>query len=267
MSFHRSSPAFHTLLLSILVCGFGCATADTITYSKWSYREGVELYRQQAYANAAGAFQNATRQNPKDYRAHFYLGASNQKLARYQQAIQAYKTGLDVMQVTYEGRKDWEWRVLLINGLASSIAKSDRRDIETNAAELELKTRPGAATALLLAKIHAYQGDADSAMTAFERATLAEPENFYIFKEYGLYLEQLSQTTRAEGALRRAYSLKQDDPEVVEALRRMGIVPGPSLRDQEKLARPLAPSGPIPDFDPSRARIPGSSASAGGRDE
>src|SRR6185295_12663575 len=63
---------------------FGCA--DVITYSRDAQREGIKLYRQGDYADAAGAFRNALRQNPRDYQSYYYLGASYEAMTQYQQA-------------------------------------------------------------------------------------------------------------------------------------------------------------------------------------
>jgi hypothetical protein len=39
------------------------------------------------------------------------------------------------------------------------------------------------------------------------------------------------------------------DEQVVGALRQLGVVPGPSLKEQGELAQPLVPKGPIPPLD------------------
>ena len=69
------------LLSSVLIAGFGCAEA--ITYSKDAHKEGMSLYEQGDYVDAAAAFSNAVRQNPRDYPSYFYLGASYQAAARF----------------------------------------------------------------------------------------------------------------------------------------------------------------------------------------
>ncbi|HEX2973172.1 MAG TPA: hypothetical protein VHP11_12620, partial [Tepidisphaeraceae bacterium] len=51
--------------LSPLFLSAGCA--DVITYARQSRREGLSLYKQEAYSDAAGAFRNAIRQDPRDY--------------------------------------------------------------------------------------------------------------------------------------------------------------------------------------------------------
>lgn len=221
----------------------GCA--DVVTYSRDAQREGLKLYKQGNYADAAGAFRNSVRQNPRSYEGYYYLGASYEQLGQFEQSIAAYKTARQTINLTVEGRSDDEFRNRILTGLASAIAKSDQRDFETNALQREAQDRGGESW-FLLAKVYAYRGDADSAIDAYNRAALLDPNNFIVAKDYGLYLERLGLNQRAEAPLRRAYSLDNQDKEVSDALRRIGIIPGPSLRDEEQLAQPLIPKGPIP---------------------
>ncbi len=225
----------------------GCA--DIITYSKDSRREGLRLYREQQYADAAGAFRNAVRQNPLDYQSCCYLGESEEQLGQHEQAIHAFRTSLEVMAKDIDGKRDIVFRQGVLNGLANAIAKSDSRDTEINDVERRAQTNSSAEEYFILGKVFAYRGDPDSAIDAYNRAMLTDPDNFYIAKEYGLYLVQLNQGQKAELPLRKAYAQKQDDDQVNNALRNIGVVPGPSVLDQDALAKPLIPRGPIPEVD------------------
>ena len=225
---------------------FGCA--DVITYSRDAQREGIKLYRQGDYADAAGAFRNALRQNPRDYQSYYYLGASYEAMTQYQQAIQAYRQGRAAQALSLSGKEDDDFRLRLVNGLASAIAKSDTRDVETDAAAQRANSGQDPSDWFVLAKVYTYRGDADSAIDAYNRACLIEPNNFVYAKEYGLYMEKIGQPRKAEAPLRRAYSLDSSDDQVVMALRRIGVVPGPSLKDESALAKPAIPKGPIPEM-------------------
>lgn len=247
---------FHSIVLALFVAGLligsgGCA--DVVTYAKDSRREGIKYYNQGSYTDAAGSFRNATRQDPRDYRSHYYLGASYEQLRQFQQAIQAYKASLDVMSTSLEGKEDPDnFRVRVMDGLASAIAKSDDRDFETDKIERQARTSQTAENYFLLAKVYRFSGDADLAVDSYNRAMLLDPDDIRIAKEYGLYLEQLGQPTRAEIPLRRAYAIDPQDIEVAAALRRIGVVPGPAIKSQDQLAKPNMPSGPIPDVDWNR---------------
>ena len=241
---------FSHRIISVLFVGItlvGCA--DIITYSKDSRREGLKLYHEQQYADAAGAFRNAVRQNPLDYQSYCYLGQCEEQLGQHEQAIHAFRTSLEVMSKDIEGKHDTEFRQGVLNGLANAIAKCDQRDTETNDVERRAQTNSSPEEYFILGKIFAYRGDPDSAIDAYNRAMLSDPTNFYIAREYGLYLEHLGQGQKAELPLRKAYGLKQDDEEVNNALRRIGVVPGPGVLDENALAKPLIPRGPIPELD------------------
>lgn len=234
-------------VLGVSLAAAGCA--DNVTYSKDSRRQGITMYQKEDYANAAGAFRSSVRQNPRDYRSYYWLGQSYEQMEQYQQSIQAYKTGRDVIGQTTDGREDVEMRYKLHNGLASAIAKSDASNVETDWAEGQARSRQTADDWYLVAKIFVNRGDPDSALEAFQRAVKVDPNNFVINKEAGLYLEQLGQTQQALAPLRRAYVLEPQDQEVIAALRRIGIVPGPGLKQEGELVRPEIPRGPIPEWD------------------
>ncbi|CAN5653630.1 hypothetical protein BH09PLA1_BH09PLA1_35870 [soil metagenome] len=241
--------------LAAIVGVVGCA--DMMTTSQKSRDHGMNQYKQQSYTDAAGSFRNATRQNPRDYHSYYMLGCCYEQSGQHQQAIHAYRTALDVQHLTHEGKYDDEQRVKTINGLAAAIARSDTRDIETNSAVAKARTSQDADDYMLLGQIYSYRGDADSAVEAYDHAALLAPQSFYISKSYGLYLERLGQTGRAEAALRRAYALNVNDEEVNLALRRLGVIPGPSIKNQDALVQPPLPRGPIPELDLSRLRIGG----------
>lgn len=222
----------------------GCA--DINTSEKYSRDTGLKLYRQGNYAEAAGAFRNAARQEPRDYKSHYYLGQSYEAMQQYQQAIQAYKSSLDTMQVTLTGRADDAFRLQVLDGLASAIGKSSDRNIEIDLLEKQAAGKPTAQDHFLLAKIYRYGGDPDLAIQHYRTAARLRRDDFYIQKEFGLYLEQLGQSQEAADPLSRAYALDTKDEQVVAALRRIGIEPGLSLKDEGELSRPVIPKGPIP---------------------
>lgn len=243
----------------VVLLAFGIGCADNFTHARESQRKGVTLYQQGSYADAAGAFRNAVRQNPREYQSYYYLGACYEAMGQYQQAIQAYKQGRAAQAESMYGKNDTVFQMKLVNGLASSIAKSDQRDVETDAVVQRANIKSDPADWFLLAKIYSYRGDADSAIDAYNRACLLDSMNFAYAKDYGLYLEKIDQPRLAESPLRRAYSLKPTDEQVVLALRRIGVIPGPSLRDESALAKPPIPKGPLP--EPDQIRFGGNDSS------
>ncbi len=254
----RSGP---WLLMSAIAL-VGCA--DITTFSKQSHDQGMEYYEQHDYANAAGAFRNAVRQVPNDYQDHYYLAQSYAQQGLWQQAIHSYYDAWEIMKTDGFGQQDTRLRYQVISGLAHAIASSDTRDSEINAAQAKAQSTPTTEQYLLLAKIFVERGDADSAIDAFNRATMLDPDNFGIAKEYGLYLERLGQNDKAAVPLRHAYALDSSDKQVSDALRQIGIVPGPSIKDQDALAKPIVPRGPIPEVDLGKVMNLGDSATPAG---
>ena len=231
--------------VALLAVGLaGCA--DVISYNRQFRQQGVSQYESGEYTNAASSFQNAIRQEPGDYTSHFYLGECYDKMHMPQQAIEEYHTCLNVMDHSLEGKTDREVRLKVLEALATSIASQTEHSNDLTMLESGPKT---AENAWVAAKVYRKIGDHDMAIQSFDRAQLIEPRDPAIAKEYGLYLEQLGQTRRADPQLRRAYALNEKDEEVAAALRRLGVVPGPSLKDEQDLQKPLIPVGPIPELD------------------
>ena len=230
----------------------GCGT-EVISSNQGLRQQGIAQFQQGAYPDAASSLQNAVRSEPGDYTSRYYLGQSYEKMGKTQQAIEEYRTCLDVMSKSLEGRTDAEVRRKVVDALAGVIAKEPEHNGDVAALEKQPRS---AENAFLLAKIYRQSGDADMALLRFDQAQQLDPADPQIAKEYGLYLEQLGQNRRAETQLRRAYALNSRDEEVAAALRRLGTVPGPSLNSAEALSRPPVPLGPLPEIDLSTSNKP-----------
>ena len=224
----------------------GCVSLDQ-HFSQKSHVEGNRLYAAGDYDGAAGAYRNAVKAEPRDYKAYYYLGCSYDAQNDSEKAIHAYKTSLDVMSLTFAGQHDGEFRQKVLDALARSIARGPGRQTELDLAEKEARTKHEAEPYFLVAKIYRYSGDADMAVENYNKAALMDPNDVHVIRELGLYYEQLGQAQRAEPALRRAYALGATDNEVTGAMRRLGIIPGPAIKAQRDLAQPVMPNGPIPD--------------------
>jgi len=220
--------------------------ADTITTTRDSQNRGLALYSDGQYADAAGAFRNTVRANPKDYQSWFYLGQSQEKMGQPREALVSYRTSLETQNLTLEGKENRVFRQNTLNALATAIAKSDSADTEITSLDKKAHEQPSGENYLLLAKVYAERGDADNALDSFVRAQRLERNDFYITKEYGLYLERLGQAQKAEPMLKKAYAMNPQDAQVDAALRRLGIVPGPALKDRNALVKSPVPEGPIP---------------------
>jgi tetratricopeptide (TPR) repeat protein len=234
--------------IAIVALGAGCA--EMITYSNQANEQGEKHLMAGQYQEAAGAFTNATAQNPRHYKAFYNLGQTNEKMGREQQALQAYRTGLEVMDTSELGKKDMVYREKLVVALATCVAHGASKDAEVAALQQRAKRTAQPVDWYVLARTYAEMGDADNAIDAYDRAVLAsDSRDVQIAKAYGLYLTQLNQNKRAEVVLTKAYQLNPLDEEVNAALRKIGIVPGPSLLTEEQMSRPFIPKGPIPELE------------------
>jgi len=245
----RTSSLATTLVASGLLTAAVLSTAgcgDTITFAGESRKQGLALYKEGNYADAAGSFRNATKQDPRDYRSYYGLGTCYDAMGRYQEAIGAYRSALDTMNVTLEGKNDTAFRRRVIDALAIAVSKSSDRQRQIDNIVAAGRGKESPEQFVLLGKIYRYSNDPDGAIEAYNRAALLDPKDFAVAKEYGLYLVDIRQTERAETLLRRAYQMNPRDQEVLEGLRRIGVVPGPSLNREDELAQPALPKGPLP---------------------
>jgi tetratricopeptide (TPR) repeat protein len=223
-----------------------------------SREKGITEYNGGDYADAAGAFNNAVRQDPRDYQSHYYLGRAYEAMGSYQQSMESYRTSLAVMDNSMAGHENGAFREKVLDGLASAIAKSEDHLAAT--ASLRQKANPSAEDQFLLAKVMRIHGDPDSAVQAYGDAARLDPNSLPIAREYGLYLDQLNQIQQAKPQLIRAYQLnhrlnKPEDDQVNAALRRGDVIPGPALLDEKDLSKPAVPLGPIPEVDVTKIRI------------
>jgi Tfp pilus assembly protein PilF len=238
------------LIAGALVALGGCS--DVITYSKESRATGLQLYDQQNYTDASGAFRNAIQQNPADYRSHYYLASCYAKNKAYNQAIQQYQTCLLIMPTSLEGKLDRPFRLKCLDGLAESLAATGDAQAETEAVS-QGATSPE--KYFLLAKVERKLGDADAAVQAYHQAAMLDPNDFDVAKEYALYLMKLQDVQHADPELRHAYTLNDKDDQINAALREIGVIPGPGLKPESDLAKPLIPEGPIPTVDVTKIRL------------
>jgi Tfp pilus assembly protein PilF len=230
------------ILFSPFIAISGCS--DVITHAHQAHREGIKLYNDGDYADAAGAFRSAIRQDPCQYESHFYLGVCYDELGQHQQAFTQYRTTLDVMQQTAWGRGDRAFRDRVLQTYASAIARFDDREVELNNLAARVSGSQKAEDWLLLARVYREKGDADSAVDAYRRAAQWDIENFDIRKEYGLYLlNSLNQQRPAEYYLRQAYRLNPQDEAVIVALQRLGVMPDAAAKAQEGAGRSGITSG------------------------
>lgn len=251
--------AFRTLLAAVLALPIlltGC-TQDVVTFANKSREEGMLFYNERAYSDAAGAFRNAVRQDPRDARSHFYLGVCYDELKQHQQAFSQYRTALEVLKQTHQETTDTEFYEMILDTLAGSIARYDEGEVELNNVEKKAKGSQIAEDWFVLAKVYRQRGDADRAIDAYKRAARWDTADFHTRKELGLYLlEPLNQTQEAEYWLRQAYRLEPNDDALNAGLQKLGINPHPAYKAKDEPARRTGPHTPAQDPPQQRAASP-----------
>ena len=105
--------------VSLLAAPLLCGCSGFLTKYEEPQAQGLRLYQEKNYTEAAGAFRNAVRKDPRDYKSHYYLAVACDAEQRYQEAIEAYRACLDIMKVTYDGQDDVKFRQKALDGLRS----------------------------------------------------------------------------------------------------------------------------------------------------
>jgi len=218
-------------LLLLTVSLTGCGT-DMLTYSNDSKAEGIRKYNDGRYADAAGSFRNAARQNPTDDKTQYWLGLSFEQCQDYHEAIGAYIACLKLMAVPNTVHYDPKYHDDVFDRLAHLVARTDNTGVDVDAIQKDADAKSDPELYRLMGRIFRYRNDPDTAMQDYKHAVALAPDNYADQKEYGLYLEQLNQTQDAAVVLRDAYRLNQSDTELTDALVKIGITPGPALMAQ-----------------------------------
>lgn len=183
----------------------GC---ELFTFSGDATRKGNQLYAQGNYVDAAGSYQNAVRQLPTNYRAHYMLGMSYEQMGQTQKAIAAYKSARDTRWETMEGIQDTETADKVFDGLARSIAKTSDKDIEINLLKQHASTSRNGDDYIVLARIFRNAGDPDSAVMTYNEVVTKYPREQWYGLEYGKYLKSLGLNARAKDVLTKAGAVK-----------------------------------------------------------
>lgn len=214
------------LLLSLLS---GCGNA--VTNHAAARREGIDLFSQHRYSDAAGAFSTAVRENPRDTLSFYYLGECYDRTGDNHRAIQSYRASLNAMPYTVHNARDKDFRATVIERLGAAIARCPVREQEINDLEQRAEQSRSPLDFFLLARIHASSGDADSAIDAYNRARLLDGNDFQIARSYGLWLERIGQANAAVPVLEKASQLNPQDAQVADALQRLTVGrPPPTAR-------------------------------------
>lgn len=182
---------------ALALIGLSLTGCEWATFSGDATRKGNQLYAQGNYVDAAGSYQNAVRQLPTNYRAHYMLGMSYEQMGQTQKAIAAYKSGRDTRWETMAGIQDVKTADQVFDGLARTIAKTSDKDIEINLLKEHAAKARNGDDYIILARIFKNAGDPDNAVMAYNDAVTKYPKEKWYAEEYAKYLDSLGLASRA----------------------------------------------------------------------
>jgi tetratricopeptide (TPR) repeat protein len=183
------------------------------THGDWLFDRGE-------YADAAAEYAQITDRYPGDWRAHYRLGLCRLELNE----LSAARRELEVAHTIKPRNAD------VVDALAETMLLQGQEDqlfrFVKEQAELEQTVRAW----LRMARYAARIGDADSAQTAFETAiVLDKGMTVEPYLQASKFAEDLGDMDEALRRLRQAYGIDDEDPRVLQRLRELGEIPGPTI--------------------------------------
>jgi len=177
-----------------------------------------------------------------------------------------FRPSLDVMTQLGPNFVEGDFRQQVLDAYGAAVARHDENESEINA----LTKRAGASNSgeewFILAKAVRLRGDADRAVDAYTRAARVAGDDFFIRREFGLYLlNPLAQNKDAEYWLRMAHKVEPRDEAVNAGLTKLGVTVSTSGKIREPMPRYTPPAQRqavvIPAGQPSQpAPVAGSAA-------
>ncbi|MEM7626209.1 MAG: hypothetical protein AAF333_11490 [Planctomycetota bacterium] len=208
-------------LLLALLAGVGCKNHVV-------YRErGFDDFKADDFAAAAENFRLAIDKKPSDFQSQYYLGLS---LLEEDQPVSAQAPLEQALALRPD---DPKWTPRIIDALAESYYEQERYETLYAFLDDTIATyRQQSYDFLRKAKYLGLLGDADGQKTALEKAGYFAPAG-----DAGPYLALadfylgVNDVPNAIQALRYGYHEEPANERVKNALRGLGVVPGPTIAD------------------------------------
>ena len=211
-----------TLLSGVLLTGTaalaGCQTSIMLR------DQGQEALAQGNYQVAQEQFQRAIEKNATSYLTHYYLGLSYLKARRPLDAQLAFERARTLASSTSEKFE------AILDGIAESLYQQKQYDNLHQFLEKSAGYYGETDDYLRQARYLVKTGDLDAARVAFRKAAYFAPSgDARPYLALAEFYESLNDVPRAVEALRYAYHVNPQNPEIADRLRRFGIVPGPTV--------------------------------------
>jgi Flp pilus assembly protein TadD len=218
----RSGGLRHTaalLLCSVMVAG--CTTNVQLR------KEGHEALDRGNAPQAREAFAYAIERRPADAKANYGLGLAYLELNRPLDARLAFEKALSVKH------DDPELTDEILDGIAESLFRQERFE-QLHAFLDETAGDYGESDDYLRqARYLVKMGDLDAAVVAFRKAAYFAPEgDAEPYLEMSAFYDSINDQPNALRALRYAYWVDPDHPDIPDRFRAFGKVPGPTLQEE-----------------------------------
>jgi len=188
---------------------------------------GYENLRQNDPVAAADDFRAAVEVKPSDYRSQYYLGLCLNELGQPIAAQAPLEQALTLRP------EDAQWTPKIADALAESYFQQERYEALYGFLENMVQTYHQSTTDYLRqAKYMGLMGDADGQKTALHKAAFFAPlsdESPYVaIADFYLGVNDIENAVQA---YKYAYFVNPSSEDVKNALRGLGIVPGPTIAD------------------------------------
>jgi len=203
-----------------------------LMFAAGCFNPPVERYKANK-AMEAGDYEQADRRlnkvierNPGDWEAHYLMGKSHLGQDRALQAQTEFEQALAVKDESKHTPK-------ILDGMAESLHKQGRNAELYAFLDEQIERYEGWEDYARKARFLARAGDIDSAALAYRQAAIfSRNTSDEIYIEIADFYEGLGNYDHAIQALKWAYFINEENPTLPNRFRRLGVVPGPTLKEQ-----------------------------------
>lgn len=205
----------------------GCLLLAACTTNVQLRERGHEALDRGNAPEARQTFAQAVERRPADAKAHYGLGLARLELDRPLDAQLAFEKALAVKH------DDPELTDEILDGIAEALFRQERF-AQLHAFLDETARYYGQSDDYLRqARYLVKMGDLDAAVVAFRKAAYFAPEgDAEPYLEMSTFYDSINDQPNALRALRYAYWVNPEHPEIPDRFRSFGKVPGPTLREE-----------------------------------
>lgn len=208
------------LLMAMLIPGCGYNTHQ-------EKQDALREMERGEYIAARNRLATVTQHARSDWEGHYYLGLCHLELNEPVQAQTQLEQAFAV-----QDRHD-TWTPMILDALAQSLYDQDRPDELYAFLRAQIDRYGTWQDYARQARMLAQSGDVDGAALAYRKAAyFSKNRDEEIYIEIAKFYEAIGDQGRAVQALKWAYWINDKHTEIPVHFRRLGVVPGPTLREE-----------------------------------